>query len=103
MRAWRLFEIKDNQPHTLFHGVDGSRRLQVGKWYDADVRLVYDGSNRREYLSGFHVFADEHTANRYHQRFTAPRDIRVLEIEVERVRPKPTNGDVLLAERMRIT
>lgn len=53
--AYKIFE-DDPGPRTLFHGVRGSRLLPVGKWIDAELKQVTDGSCVRSYLSGFHGY-----------------------------------------------
>ena len=52
--AWKIFDIADATPKTLFHAVRGSRRLAVGKWILAEQKMVDD--NGRKYLSGFHLY-----------------------------------------------
>jgi len=53
--AYRILDDKDNQPHTLFHGLNGSRKLPLDQWLEAKVGPVSDGSGVTTYLSGFHV------------------------------------------------
>ena len=102
MIAYKIVEKKNTGLFTLFHGVDGSRRLPIGSWLDADQRLVVDGSGQTPYVSGFHVFVEESTAERYLSRFTAERDLEIVKVEIGKSRTKPTNGDVLLAARMKV-
>ena len=102
MRKWRLFEEKDGELHTLFHGVDGSRKIREGEWYRADEKLVRDGTSRTWYAGGFHVFAHERSLE-YVDRFTKPRKLVAVEVEIKgRVRPKPTNPEILLVTWMRV-
>ena len=102
MIAYKIVEEKDAGLFTLYHGVNGSRRLPIGEWLEADERLVVDGSGQTPYLSGFHVFTTQSAAERYLPRFTAERSLEIVRVEVGETRPKPTNGDVLLAAKMRI-
>lgn len=102
MKRWRLFEEKDGRLFTLFHGVDGSRHIPEGEWVTANMKRVYDGSNKRSYVAGFHVFADPDGLI-YGDRFKAPRRLVAVKVEVGgKVWPKPTNPTVLLAEKMRV-
>lgn len=102
VKRWRLFEEKNGELHTLFHGVNGSRHIPIGQWITAETKPVYDGSNKRSYLAGFHVFADPQAVI-YADRFTAPRRIVAVEVEIAGdTWPKPTNPDILLVERMRV-
>lgn len=103
MKKWRLFELKrGDELHTLFHGVNRSRRMPVGVWIEARQVMVSDGSSQTQYLSGFHVFAEADGRDKYLGRFTAPRTLVAVEVEVRGLRPKPTNEDILLASHMRI-
>ena len=52
---WRIFDDKDGLPHTLFHGVNGSRKIPLDAWLQAETKTVQDGSGVTEYQSGFHV------------------------------------------------
>lgn len=102
MLKWRLFEVKNEALHTLFHGVDGSRRIDEGVWYEASERLVRDGTSKTWYNGGFHVFADE-SGLEYLDRFKKPRDLVAVQVEIDgNIRPKPTNPNVTLASRMRV-
>lgn len=98
---WRLFEEKDGALFTLFHGLNGSRRLPEGTWLEAAVKPVRDGAGNSYYQSGWHVFADE-SGLEYLGRFRKPRRLVAVQVEVRGVRPKDTNPSVLLAEWMRI-
>jgi hypothetical protein len=106
MMHWRLFEVKDGHLHTLFHAVTlpsgrRSRRIPEGVWLEAGARLVADGCNLTWYPEGFHVFADPRGLD-YLARFRKPRVLVAVLVEVEGLRPKPTNPGVLLAARMRV-
>ena len=98
---WRLFEEKGGELHSLFHGVNGSRRVTEGVWLEADVRTVRDGAGDRWYLSGWHVFTDESGLD-YLGRFRKPRRLVAVQVEVDHTWPKPTNKDILLARWMRV-
>lgn len=98
---WRLFEEKDGGLYTLFHGLNGSRRIPEGQWFEADVRTVRDGSGDNWYLSGWHVFADE-SGLEYLGRFRKPRRLVAVQVEVDNTWPKPTNPNILLARWMRV-
>lgn len=101
MLKWRLFEEKNGDLHTLFHGVDGSRRIVEDLWYRADNRLVRDGTSKTWYEGGFHVFADAQGLA-YLERFTKPRRLVAVQVLVDGLRPKPTNPEILLADWMMV-
>jgi hypothetical protein len=99
---WRLFEEKNGELYTLFHGINGSRHVPAGKWLTAEIKTVYDGSNKRSYQSGFHVFANRYAVV-YANRFTAPRRIVAVVVDIKgKTWLKPTNPDILLVQKMRV-
>lgn len=98
---WRLFEEKNGELHTLFHGVHGSRQIEEDLWYRANNRLVRDGTSKTWYEGGFHVFADVQGLA-YLGRFKKPRKLVAVQVLVDGLRPKPTNGEVLLADWMMV-
>jgi len=100
MMYWRLFEERDGELYTLFHGTNGSRRIPPGRWIEASDKLVRDGVGRW-YQSGWHVFADE-SGLEYLGRFRKPRRLVAVQVEVENTWPKPTNPNILLARFMRV-
>ena len=103
MRAYyRIVEMKDGEPHSLFHGTGGTRKLIVNKWLTADIKIVNDGS--RPYVSGFHLFSTYDDAFSYLMgKFKNIRNKLVISCQARKLRPKPTNPDkVLLAEQIRI-
>jgi hypothetical protein len=90
---------------TLFHGVNGSRKMDQGVWYSADIKPVRDGDPKRAklYTSGFHFLFTYEECQDYLSRFTAPRDLVVVECEVEGVRQKHhSRSNVWLADKMKL-
>ncbi len=105
MKAYRICERKGEKLLTLFHSQDGTRTLPIGIWLDANVKLVRDGSkkNAKQYLSGFHTLIDLDECRRFSKKFTAPRDLVIVECEIEGNRKKvhsPSN--IILADRIKI-
>ena len=54
--AFKIVEVVDDGIRTLFHGLNGSRRMPRGIWLRADERQVKDGTSNTSYMSGWHVF-----------------------------------------------
>lgn len=103
--ALRLFEVADDGALlTLFHGHNGSRQVPRDEWLTAPDKRVRDGTSKRWYQAGFHVFhPDSDPVGFVRSRFRRPRRIAVVKVEVRDVRPKPTNPmRVLLARKMRV-
>lgn len=105
MKKWRLFEVKNGEFYTLFHSVNGSRKIPIGQWITAKQGIVQDGSGqkKRRYRAGFHVFDSYETIESFKKKFTMPRELHAVEVEVDgNIRKKPTNNSVLLVSKMRI-
>lgn len=98
-KGFRLVEFKNDKPHTLFHGINKSRVLRVGEWLEADVKRVNDNGGQ-SYMGGFHFLYNLHEIREYMERFTAPRDLRVVRMLAKDVWPKPTNRSVFLSRWM---
>ncbi len=57
IQAWKVFTVVDsNKLKFLYHGINKDRNIQFDKWLKADVKQVRDGTGKRYYKSGFHVF-----------------------------------------------
>jgi len=90
MIAYRICERKGEKLLTLFHAINGSREMPVGVWINADVKPVRDGSKNRakEYISGFHCMTDIQEMRDFKRMFRKPRDLVLVECEVEGIRGK---------------
>jgi len=86
VRAYRIVEIREDKPYTLFHALPNSakrsRQIPVDTWLRAENKMVTDGSSQSQYLSGFNVLKNLDNMTDYTRRFTKPRDLRIIEILV---------------------
>jgi len=101
---FKIFDERYNAPHTLFHGVNGTKQVPFDKWVNADLKLVTDGSGVTEYVSGFHLLPSFDAAINYLRRFknTAPKVI--VEVQAKNVWKKEHSPhDVYLAEHIKVT
>lgn len=105
MIAYRIFDNKDGRPHTLFHGVNGSRKLETGKWIEAKVKNVTDGSGLTVYQSGFHVLSTKEEAISVLRDTFKNLDQRVVaKVQVRDTWPKKhSRHGVTLARFMKIS
>jgi hypothetical protein len=55
MKYYRIVEIKNGKPHSLFHATKRSREIPTDVWVKCDKKVVRDGSNNYYYDSGFHA------------------------------------------------
>jgi len=102
---YKLFELTpEGEVKTLFHGVNGSRSMQVGEMYHSERKEVSDGTNGTRYTSGFHCLPTFKDASSYRRRFTAlHRTIAIFEVAAFNTRPKAHSRDpVFLADSVMI-
>ena len=105
LRAYRIVEIKNGKPHSLFHSINGSlrgREIPMGRWIRAANRYSSDGGAK--YTTGFHVFLNQHDAVRYFTRaFRKHEGRQVIECEVRDIRPKDNSPHpIFLADWMKV-
>jgi hypothetical protein len=60
---------KDGNLCTLFHGIDGSRKVETGHWITADIKQGRDGSDSKWYTTGWHVLETLAQAKHYLNNF----------------------------------
>jgi len=88
---------------TLFHGVNRSRILKVGKWLKADLKMVKDGTSKTEYLSGWHIAPTYEECVRYLKAFKHRHNKRIVKCEAKNIRPKShSRHKIFLAEHILI-
>lgn len=106
MKAYRICERKNGKLYTLFHGINGSREMPLGKWIKADVKQVWDGNRKRGaklYTSGFHVFLSPDECTSFINRFRKPRELVMVECRVQKTHPKSHSpANILLAEKIKL-
>lgn len=103
IKKWRFFEIKNGEYYTLFHGVNGSRKIPIDAWVTAKQSVGYEGSHGKKFRTGFHVFDSLEYGLKFISKFRKKRTIAIVEIEVSgKLRIKPTNNRILLCKYMRI-
>ena len=83
IKAYKIVEVMDGEIRTLFHGLNGSRKMPRGVWLEALIRPVRDGSNGTWYMSGWHVFRKLKDCHRYKELFTSrPKLLRCVPCRV---------------------
>ena len=86
---------------TLFHAVNGSKRLPPARWIEADVKPVSDGTNGTVYQSGFHVFDDLNEAYHYLNLFKNVEPKRIVRAKIGDKWPKShSRANVWLTDRI---
>jgi hypothetical protein len=104
LTAYRLLRVKDGQPHTLFHGLNGSRKLPQDKVLTAEKKHVWNPGKKGKspgFMSGWHVLPSKHLTEDYIQRFKDHSDLVICRVFVDEFRDKP-RSIVKLARKMMI-
>lgn len=103
---YRIFDDIKGQPATLFHGVDGSRKLPMDTWIEAEIKPVTDGSGVTVYQSGFHVLPRLEDVIEFLKKFTYLENRVISKVEIDSeagIWPKlHSKSPIVLAKRMRI-
>lgn len=98
---YKIVELKGTQLRFLYHGVNKSKEIEKDKIYEADVKWVRDGSSY-PYKSGFHVFDNRETAEKYLKKFKDMSKKRIIvPVSCGGVRSKGPRTEVLLAEKIK--
>lgn len=102
--GYKIVEMKNDQPHTLFHGVEGSRKLSYDEWYKAENKMVVDGGNQKPYLSAFHILLTLEDAEEYLKKFKKPRELKIVPCMIRgKMRPKRRSpSNVFLVDEVRL-
>lgn len=108
MRTW--YKIVEKHPNvhvikTLFHGVNGSRVLELNRWLEADIKMVHDGSpdTGTSYLSGWHILPSRQDAEDYLEYFKLRDTKHIVPCYAREVWPKEhSRSDVYLAKYIKI-
>lgn len=106
MKVYRICERKNNELLTLFHGINGSRKMPLNTWLYAIVKEVTDGTRKTSttYTSGFHVLPTLEETRKFSKKFTAKRDLVIVECEIGDNYWEKTHSpsNVLLAEKIKL-
>jgi hypothetical protein len=106
MKCFKIMDFKDGKCHTLFHGIDGSKAVEMNTWIKADIVRGRDGSGKTWYTTGWHVLETLEQAKAYLRRFKHVTTKVIVEAETDgdlwRKEHSPAEG-LWLASHLRIT
>lgn len=94
----KIVEEKNGNYYALFHGTEGTKMFPIREWINASKKQVRDGAGDKYYESGFHFFPNLEDAKKYLKRFRSGRNLIIVPILAQGIRPKETNNDVYLAD-----
>lgn len=98
---YKIVNVKDDTLRFLFHGVDNSKTIEPNKWYVADKKMVIDGTNGTQYLSGFHILETIEEAEKYLTNFSTTDNKRIVEVLAKDIRKKEhSRSEVFLADEI---
>jgi hypothetical protein len=86
-KVYKVFELKNSQPYFMFYGINGSRTVELNTNLIAERKLVRDGSGKRWYKSGFHVYCSLDVLKKFIKTLKINRDTRFI-VEVLAKDPK---------------
>lgn len=103
MSWYKIFDERADAPHTLFHGIDRTKKMPLNKWIIATVKHVTDGSGTTVYRSGFHIMGSIEDCAAYLKRFKNLEHKVIVEVEATNLWPKwHSPSPVWLAEQIMI-
>lgn len=86
-KVYKVFECKNGQPHFMFYGINGSKIVPLNQSLIAERKLVRDGSGKRWYKSGFHVYCSLDVLKKFVKTLKINRNTRFI-VEVLAKSPK---------------
>lgn len=101
--AYKVFESKDGDPYFMFYGINGSRRVELDKTLKCVKKLVRDGTGKRWYMSGFHVYADKNVLQQFLKTLKIRKDRYVVEVQAPVITRKHERSKAHLAEEIVVT
>lgn len=87
---YRIVEIKNGKPYSLFHATGGSREIPTDRWVECDKKIVKDGSSTFLYPSGFHAIEGyENAIHFFNTMFRIKENRYIVPCELRgNIRPK---------------
>lgn len=101
MIYYKIVDKKDDKIKILFHGINGSKFLEKGKWLKAEIKPVTDGDPKTSttYMSGWHLFKTREEAEKYKKAFKNIESKIIIECKAKNLwRKEHSRANVWLAE-----
>jgi hypothetical protein len=99
---YKIVETDGVDIFTLFHGINGTRKLPIGKWVKAEIKKnIRDGVGKR-YTSGIHIVDGLEEAKSYTKKFRR-KDRVIVPCYAKGLKPKThSRHKVYLADEVKI-
>jgi hypothetical protein len=103
-KIWfKIVEKKNGQYKTLYHGVNKSRILEIGKWIASEQKTVKDGQSTNRYTSGWHILPNLAETLEYLKKFKKERELKIMLCKAKGTWKKEhSRNDVYLAKKIYI-
>jgi len=96
---YKIVERKNTNIKTLFHGVEGSRILNLNRWLKSEQKLVKDGTSKTWYKSGWHILPTYKDCVDYLEFFKHRDTKEIVKCKAKNIWPKShSRGNVFLAK-----
>jgi hypothetical protein len=107
-KYYRMLRDKDGLPTTLFHAVNGSKKVPLDEWIEAIVKEAWDGSKTtaKRYMSGFHVLPTLDDIVKFSGKFRKREDLVICPVWVDEEDmwdKEHSPADVKLVKKMMIS
>ena len=85
-KTWyKIVDYENGKYKTLFHGINKSRVLEFGKWLEAVMKDVSDGSSATIYTSGWHLIPTYKECIEYLEKFKHRDKKRILKCKAKNI------------------
>ena len=99
---YKIVETDGKDFFTLFHGINGTRKLPLNQWIKAEIKEnVMDGKGKK-YISGIHVVDGLDEAIDYMKKFRRTDRVIVSCYATGLKRKTHSNHKVYLADKIKI-
>ena len=99
MKAYKIFEVKNDLPKFMFFGLNGSKFVPMDEWLIAKNKKVRDGSGKW-YISRFHVYENIDKIDKFINTLKNKDTRCVVEVVASNMIPKSKNSKAHLTDKI---
>jgi len=101
-KAWKIFE-DDNGPRFIMHGLNGTKRIKLDIVLTAKLARVRDGSGKRWYQSGFHVYRTRELLKSFIKSLSIFKNRYAVQVYVSELIPKHERSRASLSTKIMLS